>query len=71
MASLTGGFKPAAIAALPLDGVRTIVDVGGTVLAAILAAHPDMRGVLLTCPMSSPRRPGPWPATASATGSSA
>jgi O-methyltransferase domain len=49
MAGLTGGFKTAAIAALPLDGVRTIVDVGGadgTVLAAILTAHPDMRGVL-------------------------
>ena len=43
MANLTGGFKTAAIAALPLDGARTIVDVGGadgTVLAAILAAHP-------------------------------
>ena len=53
MASLTGGFKGAAIAALPLDGVRTIVDVGGadgTVLAAILAAHPQMRGVLFDLP---------------------
>ena len=53
MASLTGGFKTAAIAALPLDGVRTIVDVGGadgTVLAAILTAHPDMRGVLFDLP---------------------
>jgi hypothetical protein len=53
MAGLTGAFKTAAIAALPLDGVRTIVDVGGadgTVLAAILAAHPDMRGVLFDLP---------------------
>jgi O-methyltransferase domain/Dimerisation domain len=53
MASLTGGFKTAAIAALPLDGVRKIVDVGGadgTVLAAILTAHPDMRGVLFDLP---------------------
>jgi len=44
MANLTsGGFKTAAIASLPLDGTRTIVDVGGadgTVLATILAAHP-------------------------------
>ena len=50
MASLTGGFKGAATAALPLDGTGTIIDVGGadgTVLAAILAAHPHMRGVLL------------------------
>jgi hypothetical protein len=53
MASLTGGFKTAALTTLPLDGARTIVDVGGadgTVLAAILAAHPDMRGVLFDLP---------------------
>ena len=66
MASLTGGFKAAAIAALPLDGVRTIVDVGGadgTVLAAILAAHPDLRGVLFDLPhvIAGARDPGqPW-----------
>ena len=61
MASLTGGFKTAAIAALPLDGVRTIVDVGGadgTVLAAILAAHPDMRGVLFDLPHVIAAAPG-------------
>ena len=29
MANLTGGFKTAAIAALPLDHTKTIVDVGG------------------------------------------
>lgn len=54
MANLTScGFKTAAIAPLPLDGTRTIVDVGGadgTVLAAILAAHPHMRGVLFDLP---------------------
>src|SRR5271165_1400893 len=53
MANLTGAFKPAAIAALPLDGTRTIVDVGGadgTVLAAILPAHPQLRGVLFDLP---------------------
>ena len=53
MANLTSGFKTAAIAALPLDGIHTIVDVGGadgTGLAAILAAHPHMRGVLFDLP---------------------
>src|SRR5580693_8254081 len=54
MANLTsGGFKTAAIASLPLDGTRTIVDVGGadgTVLATILAAHPHIRGVLFDLP---------------------
>ena len=53
MASLTGGFKGAAIAALPLDGTGTIIDVGGadgTMLAAILAAHPHMHGVLFDLP---------------------
>jgi O-methyltransferase domain/Dimerisation domain len=53
MANQTSGFKTAAIAALPLDGAGTIVDVGGadgTVLAAILAAHPHLRGVLFDLP---------------------
>ena len=53
MANLTSGFKTAAIASLPLDDTRTIVDVGGadgTVLATILAAHPHMRGVLFDLP---------------------
>ena len=53
MANLTGGFKTAAIASLPLDGTHAIVDVGGadgTVLAAILAAHPHLRGVLFDLP---------------------
>ena len=53
MANLTGGFKTAAIASLPLGDTHTIVDVGGadgTVLAAILAAHPHLRGVLFDLP---------------------
>src|SRR5580700_4654933 len=53
MANLTGGFKTAAIASLPLDGIETIVDVGGadgTVLATILAAYPQLRGVLYDLP---------------------
>ena len=53
MANLTGGFKTAAIASLPLNGTHTIVDVGGadgSVLAAILAAHPHLRGVLFDLP---------------------
>jgi hypothetical protein len=54
MANLTsGGFKSAAIASLPLDSTRTIVDIGGadgTVLATILAGHPHMRGVLFDLP---------------------
>ena len=60
MASLTGAFKGAAIAALPLDGTGTIVDVGGadgTMLAAILAAHPDMHGVLFDLPHVITRAP--------------
>ena len=53
MANLTGGFKTAAIASLPLDSIGTIVDVGGadgTVLATILSAHPHLRGVLYDLP---------------------
>jgi len=45
MANLTSGIKTAAIACLPLDGTQTIVDVGGadgSVLAAILPAHPTV-----------------------------
>ena len=61
MASLTGGFKGAAIAALPLDGTGTIIDVGGadgTMLAAILAAHPHMHGVLFDLPHVIASAPG-------------
>jgi len=59
MANLTGGFKTAAIASLPLDGIKMIVDVGGadgTVLAAILTAHPQLRGVLFDLPPRHRRR---------------
>ena len=76
MANLTsGGFKSAAIASLPLDGTRTIVDVGGadgTVLATILAAHPHTYAAYCsTFPTSSLTPPGPSPDTASMTGSTA
>lgn len=53
MANLTDGIKHGAIAALRLQGIRTLVDVGGadgTVLASVLAGHPDMAGVLLDLP---------------------
>ena len=74
MANLTGGFKTAAIASLPLDGTHTIVDVGGadgTVLAAILAAIRSCAACCSTFPTSSPTGPGHWPATASRTGPNA
>jgi hypothetical protein len=53
MADLTGAFKTAAIASLPLDGTRVLVDVGGadgSVLAAILTAHPEVQGVVYDLP---------------------
>jgi hypothetical protein len=53
MANVTSGIKTAAIASLPLDGIETIVDLGGAdgaELAAILPAHPHMRGVLFDLP---------------------
>jgi hypothetical protein len=53
MANLTNGIKTAAIAALPVDGLRTIVDIGGadgTLLATLLTAHPQLRGVLFDLP---------------------
>jgi O-methyltransferase domain/Dimerisation domain len=53
MANLTGAFKTAAIASLPLEGTHTVVDIGGadgSMLAAILTAHPQMRGVLFDLP---------------------
>jgi O-methyltransferase domain/Dimerisation domain len=53
MANVTSGLKTAAIASLPLDGIDTIVDLGGAdgaVLAAILPTHPHMRGVLFDLP---------------------
>jgi hypothetical protein len=53
MANATSATKTAAIASLPLDGIDTIVDLGGAdgaVLASILPAHPHMRGVLFDLP---------------------
>ena len=53
MANLTSGIKKGAIPFLPLDGARTIVDIGGadgTMLAAILPGHPGLRGVLFDLP---------------------
>jgi hypothetical protein len=67
MANLTSGFKTAAIAALPLEGAGTILDAGGAVLAAILAAYPHMRGVLFDLPHGHHQPPKPSPATASRT----
>jgi len=46
---------PAALAGCDLTGVATVVDVGGGnggLLAEVLAAHPDARGVLLELPDS-------------------
>ena len=43
MANLTDGIRPGVIAVLRLDGIRTLVDVGGadgSLLAGILVAHP-------------------------------
>ena len=56
MASLTSGFKGAAIAALPLDGAGTVVDVGGadgTVLAMMGGqerTEAEWRELLYRCP---------------------
>lgn len=74
MASLTGGFKGAAIAALPLDGTGTIIDVG---VPTALCSPPSWRRTRTcavccsTFPMSSPAPPGSWPGTVSVTGLSA
>jgi O-methyltransferase domain len=61
MASLTGGFKGAAITALPLDGTGTIIDVGGRrrhYARVILAAHPHLQGVLFDLPHVIASAPG-------------
>jgi DNA-binding transcriptional ArsR family regulator len=50
MAGLTGGSSEAIVAAYDFGRFRTVVDVGGgdgTLLAAILRATPDVRGVLV------------------------
>ena len=74
MANVTSGIKTAAIASLPLDGIQTIVDLGGAdgaVLAAILPAHPDMRGVLFDLPHVIADAPEALADLASRTGSTA
>ncbi|MCO1653491.1 acetylserotonin O-methyltransferase [Pseudonocardia humida] len=53
MAEGTRMAAPGAVASCDLDGVDTLVDVGGgngTLLAAFLAAHPDLRGILFDTP---------------------
>jgi hypothetical protein len=53
MAEGTRMAAPGAVASCDLDGVGTLVDVGGgngTLLAAFLAAHPGLRGVLFDTP---------------------
>jgi len=53
MANLSEGVKGPVLEALPLDGIETLVDVGGadgTVLASILTAHPDLSGVVFDLP---------------------
>jgi hypothetical protein len=53
MAEATRAAAPGVVACCDLDGVRTIVDVGGgngTLLAAFLDAHPALRATLLDTP---------------------
>jgi hypothetical protein len=53
MAEGTRMAGPGAVAACDLEGVATLVDVGGgngTLLAAFLDAHPGLRGVLFDTP---------------------
>jgi hypothetical protein len=53
MAEGTRMAAPGAVVSCDLDGVGTLVDVGGgngTLLAAFLDAHPGLRGVLLDTP---------------------
>jgi len=53
MANLTTGIKNAALPFLPLDGARTVVDVGGadgTMLAAVLSGRPGLRGIVFDLP---------------------
>ena len=53
MAALARGFDPALVASPAWAGVRTIVDVGGgdgSLLVALLRAHPAMHGVLFDLP---------------------
>jgi Dimerisation domain len=74
MANLTGGFKTAAIASLPLDGIETIVDVGGAEARCSRPSWAHTRtcaACYSTFPMSSPAHPASSPAAASVTGPTA
>jgi hypothetical protein len=53
MANLVSTYNAAVLASYPFAGIETIVDVGGgngSLLKAILQAHPTMRGVLFDLP---------------------
>jgi len=53
MASISGAENPAVAAALELDGIGSLMDVGGSgghLLAAVLQRHPQLRGVLFDQP---------------------
>jgi len=53
MTGATSASADALARALPLDGVRTLLDVGGghgALLAAVLAARPQLRGLLVDLP---------------------
>ena len=74
MANVTSGIKTAAIASLPLDGIDTIVDLGGAdgaVLASICQHSRTCAGCCSTFPTSSPTLPRRWLTAASRTGSTA
>jgi len=56
MAGATSAGAQALAAALPLDGVRTLLDVGGghgALLAAVLEGRPALRGVLVDLPYAT------------------
>ncbi|MFN3241022.1 MAG: methyltransferase [Planctomycetota bacterium] len=53
MASISGAENPAVAAALPLDGIGSLMDVGGSgghLLAAVMQQHAALRGVLFDQP---------------------
>jgi len=53
MASMSALVGPALAAADAFEGAETVADIGGgsgTLLAAVLAAHPDVRGILFDQP---------------------
>jgi len=53
MASMSGPVGPALAAAEHFEGIKTVADIGGgsgTLLAAVLSAHPHLRGILFDQP---------------------